>query len=833
MKLYVNRNQILTAPTYQQGWEKAQAEYERQQKKLRKPVNTSGSFIKNFKTKAMVLLCLLGCPIMVFSQNLSQTIRGKVIDRESQTPLIGASISITNLNPVKGSITDAEGNFKLEKVPVGRHTLKINYIGYEEQTIPELLLGSGKELVLTVGLTESIRQMDEVVITAQPDKGKPLNDMATLSARSISVEETKRYAASVNDPARAAMSYAGVATTDDGGNEIVVRGNSPKGILWRLEGIEVPNPNHFGEEGASGGGISILSVNMIDNSDFFTGAFPAEYGNALSGIFDMKLRSGNNEKREHALQVGLLGVDFATEGPIKKNYKGSYLANYRYSTLGILSKIGVNIGGDAIPEFQDFSFKVLLPSTKAGIFTLWGIGGYSTQAQEAVRDASEWKEKEDRFDDIFKSGMGATGLSHVYFVNSKAYLETVLSLSGNFTKYRYDSIGTDYNVNTIYQESFKNYAGRASVLYNHKINNQHTVRVGAIYSNLNFNLFSEGRNEDHNNQIERFVDNKGGTGLWQGYGQWKYRISEKVTLNTGLHYMRLALNGNSALEPRLGIRWNFAPNQALGAAFGTHSRNESMAVYFVQQPIGNGQYSQSNKDLELTKARHYVLSYDRLLREDLRFKVETYYQQLYNLAISPDSNNTLAALNSRNGLMPDSLVSNGTGRNYGVEMSLEKFFTNNYYFLVTSSLYNSKYTAADGIERNTRFNGQHILNALGGKEFKVGKNSGNLIGLNVRLLWAGGNRYTPLNIEQSRLQGKAVYYEKQSFASQAPDYFRTDIRVSYRKNRPKASYILSLDIQNATNRLNFYNQYYDEDTQSLKISTQTGLIPVLNYRIEF
>jgi len=420
--------------------------------------------------------------------------------------------------------------------------------------------------------------MDEVVITAQPEKGKPLNDMATLSARSISVEETKRYAASVNDPARAALSYAGVATTDDGGNEIVVRGNSPKGILWRLEGIEVPNPNHFGEEGASGGGISILSVNMIDNSDFFTGAFPAEYGNALSGIFDMKLRTGNNEKREHAFQVGVLGVDFATEGPIKKNYKGSYLANYRYSTLAILSKIGVNIGGDAIPAFQDFSFKVRLPSTKAGIFTLWGIGGYSTQSQEAVRDATEWKEKEDHFDEIFKSGMGATGLSHVYFVNSKAYLETVLSLSGNFIRYQYDSIGTDYNTNLFYQESFKNYAGRASVLYNQKINNQHTVRVGAIYSNLNFNLFSEGRNEDHDNHIERFVDNKGGTGLLQGYGQWKYRISEKVTLNTGIHYMRLALNGNSALEPRLGIRWNFAPNQSFGAAFGTHSRNESIAT---------------------------------------------------------------------------------------------------------------------------------------------------------------------------------------------------------------------------------------------------------------
>ncbi|QNF35921.1 TonB-dependent receptor [Adhaeribacter swui] len=769
----------------------------------------------------------------VLGQSLTQTIRGRVIDRESQGPLVGAAVHISSLNPVKGTITDADGNFKLEKVPLGRHTLKINYIGYEEQVIPELLLGSGKEIILTVGLTESVRQMDEVVITAQPEKGKPLNDMATLSARSISVEETKRYAASVNDPARAALSYAGVASTDDGGNQIVVRGNSPKGILWRLEGIEVPNPNHFGEEGASGGGISILSVNMIDNSDFFTGAFPAEYGNALSGIFDMKLRQGNNEKREHAFQAGVLGVDFATEGPIKKNYKGSYLANYRYSTLALLDKININVAGDAIPEFQDFSFKVHLPTKKAGIFNFWGIGGYSSQVQEATRDASEWKEKADQVDEIFKSGMGAAGLSHVYFLNSKAYLESVLSLSGNFTRYRYDSIGTDYKPNTFYQESFKNYAARASVLYNQKINNQHTLRVGFIYSNLNFNLFSRGRNEDYNDRIDTFVDNAGGTGLLQAYGQWKYRLLENVTLNTGLHYMRLDLNGNSALEPRLGIRWNFSPTQSLGAAYGTHSRNESMAVYFAQQALGNGQYSQANKDLKLSRARHYVLSYDQLLRENLRFKVETYYQKLFNLAISPDPTSTLAALNSYSGLMADSLVSKGSGRNYGLELSLEKFFTNNYYFLITSSLYNSKYIAADGIERNTRFNGQHILNSLGGKEFKVGKDKANLIGLNFRVLWAGGNRYTPLNLEQSRLQNKAVYYEDKAFEAQVPDYFRTDLRVSYRKNRPKASYILSLDIQNVTNRLNMYNQYYDEDTQSLKISTQTGLIPVLNYRIEF
>jgi hypothetical protein len=816
---------------YYAGWEKAQQEYQRQfETKPKKTVAFHPQKVRSTLSLVLFLL-LLSLQISATAQELTQTIRGRVLDRESQAPVIGASVAVSTTEPVKGAMTDAEGFFKIEKVPVGRHTVKVNYLGYEEQVIPELLLGSGKELVIAVGLKESFRQMEEVVIRAHQEKGQPQNEMATLSARTISVEETKRYAASVNDPARAALNYAGVGSTDDGGNQIVVRGNSPKGILWRLEGIEVPNPNHFGQEGASGGGVSILSVNMLDNSDFFTGAFPAEYGNAMSGVFDMKLRKGNSEKREYAFQAGVLGLDFAAEGPFKTGGKGSYLVNYRYSTLAILDKIGVNIGGDAAPDFQDLSFKLKMPTEKAGTFSLWGIGGYSSQVDEAERDAAKWVEKQDRFDNVFKAGMAAAGLSHVYFVNPNAYLETVLSLSGNFNKFRYDSLSTDFKPTTFYREAFENTAGRVSMLYNHKLSNRHTVRFGAIYSNLNFDLFNEGRNED--DVLQRYVDNTGSSGLLQGYGQWKYRLAENVTLNSGLHFLRLGLNGHASVEPRFGIRWNLSPSKSIGAGFGIHSRNESMAVYYAQQPLANGTFSQANKNLDLTKSRHFILSYDQMLREDLRFKAETYYQQLYDVAVGTNPKSTFAALNAEDGFISDSLQSTGTGRNYGVELSLEKFFTNNIYFLITSSLYQSKYTAADGVERNTRFNGNHILNFLGGKEFKVGKNKTNLIGVNVKMLWAGGNRYTPVDLEKSKAEGKEVFVESERFAVKSPDYFRTDLRVSYRKNKPRASYIISLDIQNVTNRLNVYRQYYDRDLQAIQTSTQTGLIPILNYRIEF
>ncbi|MDO1446783.1 TonB-dependent receptor [Rhodocytophaga aerolata] len=791
--------------------------------------------MRTLKILIGLLLCLFG---KVWAQNptqaLTQTIRGTVVDKESQTPVIGASVIISSIDPVKGSSTDSHGNFRIEGVPVGRHTIKITSIGYEEQVIPEMLVGSGKEVIMNVRMTESLIQMNEiVVVAAEQEKGKPINDMATLSARSISVEETKRYAASINDPARAALSFAGVSSTDDVGNEIVIRGNSPKGLLWRLEGVEIPNPNHFAEEGSAGGAVSILSVNMLDNSDFFTGAFPAEYGNALSGVFDIKLRRGNNEKREYAFQAGLLGVDFAVEGPFSKNSKASYLANYRYSTLSILDNIGIKVAGTSIPKFQDFSFKVHLPTSKAGNFSVWGLGGLSSQQRAVDKDSTAWESKYDRHQDAFSVSMGAFGLTHTYFLDEKTFFESVLSFSGNRNKYTRDTLNDEYTPVFDYQDNFTNTAIRGSVMVNRKFNSRHTLRTGIIFSHLSFDLFSEGRDRDLGNQVVRFVENKGSSQLFQSYAQWKYRIAQNLTLNTGLHYLQLALNGSKSLEPRAGLKWDFSPRQSVGVGVGVHSRQEAMSTYFAQHRLSDGTYVTPNRNLGFTKASHAVVSYENQLKEDLRLKTEVYYQWLNQVPIRTDPASTMAIINREDGFVTDSLVNKGTGRNYGLELTLEKFFTNNYYFLATTSLYDSKYKPANGREYNTRFNGNFVANVTAGKEIKVGRSKTNLIGLNTRIIWAGGKRYTPINLAASRVKGEAVYYEDQAFGEQASNYYRADIRLSYRKNNPKASHILSLDIQNVTNRLNVYGKYYDEDKGEIATSYQTGLIPILNYRIEF
>ncbi|MCB0755344.1 MAG: carboxypeptidase-like regulatory domain-containing protein, partial [Flavobacteriales bacterium] len=309
----------------------------------------------------------------------TQTIRGVVTDQESRMPIIGAAVVVLGSDPIIGTTTDIDGNFKLPKVEVGRIDLEVTYLGYSPKTFNGLVLQAGKELVLNVQMQEMVVKQDEVVVTAARRKDEVLNTMTTVSARVFSTEEAERYAGTRNDVSRMATNFAGVRGANDATNDIVIRGNSPTGLLWRLEEIDIPNPNHFGNLGSTGGPVSMLNSNVLSNSDFLTGAFPSEYGNGISGVFDLKMRHGNNEKHEFLAQIGFNGLEVGAEGPFSRKSGASYLINFRYSTLALFALGGVDFGtGDAIPEYSDLSFKVRIPTKKAGIFSVFGMGGISS-----------------------------------------------------------------------------------------------------------------------------------------------------------------------------------------------------------------------------------------------------------------------------------------------------------------------------------------------------------------------------------------------------------------------------------------------------------------------
>ena len=779
------------------------------------------------KTSFSLLFVML-ISTSLLAQHYTQTIRGTVFEKQLQKPLSGATVHIAGIQ--LGGHTDEAGNFVIREVPVGNQTLIVTCIGFNDNIMSNLSLNSGKELVLTIQMDEKIRTTREVVIKSESKKNKPLNEMSAVSARAFSVEETQKYAAAVNDPARMATNYAGVMAGDDGNNQIVIRGNSPAGLLWRMEGIDVPNPNHFASAGSSGGGISILSTQLLSNSDFLTGAFASEYGNALSGVFDLKLRKGNDQKREYTLQAGVLGVNVAAEGPFSKKYKGSYLINYRYSTLSILSKMKVDIGG-GVTNFQDLSYNIFLPTNRFGNFTLFSFDGLSDQVFALKKDSSKWETENDRYGDKFISNTGMWGATHSINLGKNSYLKSAVAYSSTKTYYDRNYIQPNYEVMNVYNQSYRTKKMTLTSTLNHRFNARLMLRSGIIANVIYFN-FSENSRDKLTLPIRSLVDAKESTQTLQGFSSLQYKHNENLTFIGGIHYLHLLYNNTHSIEPRGSVKWEVNKKQSLAFGYGKHSQTQAYGIYFAQVLNANGQTMYPNKNLDFTKAHHLVLSHNYSFAKDLKLKTEVYYQSLYQVPVSVSNTNTFSALNTQNDYVREALTNKGKGKNYGVEISLEKYLSRNLYYMISTSWYQSKYTAANGKEYNTRFNGNQIVNLVAGKEFVSG-NKRRTFGVNLKYVYAGGYRTTPIDVVRSQQEGETVYFQDKAYTKQLPYYMRGDIRISMKWNRKKLTSTLSLDIQNVTNRQNVYDEYYDVGTNSIKTFYQTGLIPILNYKMEF
>lgn len=782
--------------------------------------------MKKLIARTLLLLCLAPA---TYAQTLTQTIRGKVVDMETQIPIDYAMVAITDVQPQLTATTDAEGNFKIEHVPVGRHTIAASLMGYQSASIPEIMLSSGKELVLTIPLKQQAVEMKEVVVSAFSRKDQPLNSMAGVSARSFSVEETRRYAGGMDDPARMASAFAGVTVGNVQDNAIIIRGNSPKGVAWRLEGVDIPNPNHFaGGNVAGGGAVTIFSGQLLDNSDFYTGAFPSEYGNALAGVFDMKLRSGNNEQFEHTFQAGMMGIDFASEGPIGKKGGASYLVNYRYSTLGLLTGLKI-VDTEEDIRYQDLSFKLNFPTRKAGVFSLWGIAGLDSDAQHEKTDSTLWEYGDDRMDFAWKIGMGTLGLTHKKAFNKKFVLNTILSGSSVSNKFTLDRLDDNLQL-----RPYRDFADKSSKLTlsstaNYKLNPKLAFRAGMVANRLNYDVAWNNTVDNNYLNYQNIADESGNSEYYQGFAAAKYDVSKGVTLTVGLHGMYLGITEASSIDPRANIRVALNNRHALSFGYGKHSQMEDLRIYFIKQNI-NGQDEYLNKDLKLSQAQHFVMSYDWLITDKLRLKVEPYYQYLYDMPGKEGSSYSMINF-KQDWELNAKLKNNSIGENYGVDVTLERFLKNNFYYLITASLFESKYRGDDGLWRDTHFNRNYTFNILAGKEFYTAKK--NVWGVNARANFLGGQRETPVMVAQSLIDKDVVYDETQVFSSQAkPDFF-LDLTVTYRINKPKYSSTFALQIKNVLRTESNVETNYNFSTHSLEETSDIIMLPVLSYKVDF
>lgn len=778
------------------------------------------------------LLFFLTSGFSSFAQDHVQVVRGQVVDITSAQPLAGAKVSIGE----QYSISDEMGAFRLDKIPTGRHELTVQLTGYRAYSIPDLVLDAGKEKILTLRLEERVAELDEVIISAENQ-----SSLRPVSTRAFTIEETQRFAATYYDPARLALSFPGVSATNDQANHISVRGNSPNGLLWRLEGIDIVNPNHTINAGTNsdrvsqnGGGVIMLSTQLMASSSFSTGAFEPQYGNALSGVFDIRLRKGNDEHKEFTVQAGLIGIDVAAEGPISKNSRSSFLVNYRYSTVGLLSAMGVDLGDEAI-SYQDLSFNLNFPTEKAGTFTIFGMGGTSSNLFAGSREDSTWEVEKDRFDIEYRSQMGAIGATHTLLLGTRTLWRSVLAASGVRSKRTGDYI--DNTLTAINVEADELNQGKISLnsSITHKLNARQHLEAGFYLTHLSYTIDSKTRTPVSNPDFTVLAEASGGSQLIQPYVNWIYRPGPRWSLRAGLHAMYFALNNTASIEPRAEISYAPSPRSSLSAAYGLHSQLQLLGTYFatVQQP--DGSLSHPNESLGFTKAHHIVLSYNQQLGERFSFKLEPYYQRLFRVPIVEDPTSTFSALNLVEGYVTDSLVNKGTGENYGLELTLEKRMSRGYYLLLSSAAYESTYTGGDGVRRDTRFNGNFAGSASGGREFRwAGKRQKDrIVGINLRMIYQGGYHTTPIDLAGSATAGTTVYVESAAFSERQKDYFRSDLRISFKRHKARYTRTFSFDIQNLTNRENVAFSYYDTYQQKVVVKNQLGIIPLMSYRLDF
>ncbi len=774
-----------------------------------------------------IFISLTVFSVTLFAQQPSQTIRGSVIDNASNSPVEMANVVVIHANSMLGATTDAAGNFKIEHVPVGRYDVKVTLIGYEPTIIREVLVSSARETFLTIPLKESNIGLNEVVIKANVNKEQPLNGMATLSARMLNVDEASRYAGGFDDPARLASSFAGVSS-NIGNNGIVVRGNSPQSLQWKMEGIEIPNPNHFADLAAfGGGGLTALSTKMLANSDFFTGAFPAEYSNALSGVFDIYMRNGNNQKPEHSLQFGLIGLEGSSEGPFKSGSSASYLFNYRYSTLGLISAILPENGGGV--TYQDLSFKLNFPTKKTGVFSVWGIGLIDGSGQVAKTDSTLWTYDYDKETIDVKQLMGTVGINHKYFFNPNVYLKTTLAATLSEIDLSTEKMDNSLTLVPENRINNKNWNFVLSTYINTKFNSGHTNKTGIVMTGLLYNMLLKDRSAS-GESLQTMVDEKGFSSLLSGYSNSTINITGNLKMNAGVNAQIFTLNKNYTIEPRIGLRWQFKPAQSIGFAYGLHSRLERLNYYFTKDLYNNNVYY--NKNLDFSKAHHLVLSYDMSIKDNLHLKLETYFQKLFDIPVISDS--SFSFINLQDDWYFNHRLSNtGEGRNYGLDATLEQYLTNGFYFMCTSSLFVSRYKGGDGIWRDTRYNRNLISNLLIGKEWQTGKSNQNTFGVSVRLSYQGGDHYSPVDEVKSHLTQTVVLDETKAFSRQLPASLTGHFTISYKVNRNKIGHEIALKVLNATMQNDFNGFQYNYKSNTIDEKREAIFIPNLSYRIEF
>lgn len=779
---------------------------------------------------SLALLIFLFSFQILGAQTRTGLVRGNLVDAASLEPIADATVSISTIGGDIETRTNISGEFSFSDIFIGRHDITFFHPDYEPFTRPGVLVNSSKELVMEVALDPRLYEIDGIEILPPKEKGKANNTMAPVSAISFDVEETRKFAGGLDDPTRLAANLPGIAPNPFiSDNMISIRGNSPRGLLYRLEGIDIPNPNHFARIGSSGGSFTLFSIQMLDNSDFFVGAFPAEYGNASAGVFDMKFRAGNNRRRELTFQAGVLGVDFAAEGPFKEGGDASYLVNYRFSSLNLVNRV---ISYLTVPTYSDLSFNLVFPTEKAGKFTVFGMGGLSQRPNTPELDSANWENDLDRFNNILLSNMGVMGVTHTIALGKNNLLRSSLVGSATFLQDNKEYLEEDLQFR---QRDFNEYSSiplTFSTSLRTHIGSRFVWKTGLILNTTKHDFISQ-KYDYVDSVLNTRVDSEGRTNTIQAYSQARIAIGSRLFANVGVHSLTHSINGQTTLEPRAGITFQADPQHVVSFGYGLHSQQEHYAVYMSRDPESANPETATNTDLRFLKAHHFVLSYVANLWYNHKLRIEGYYQHLFDVPVSATGTFSILNLDELDELR--TLVNEGTATNYGVDISFERYTTKGFYYLISTSLYNSTYTDASGTEHRSRYDNGYKFNFLAGKEWTIGKKKGSnkLMGLNLTFTALGGEVYSPIDLDASRLARETIYDETVPFTLQEDPLYIVDLTWTHTNHKERYTGTWAIQIKNVLQSAVPEYREYDALLDREILQAGASILPVFSYRIQF
>ena len=758
-------------------------------------------------------------------KRMTQNIKGSVKEESSEQPIPYASIILMNA-PQYGTVTDSLGNFIINDIPIGRYDIKVSCLGYEPTVLTEIMVSSAKEIVIDVLLKGDTHLLDEVIVYPKFDKENALNPMALMGGKILTVEQASRFAGGFDDPARLVSSFAGVSSGINT-NALVIRGNSPQFTQWRMEGVEIPNPSHYADMTGLGGGLLTgLSSNVLGNSDFFNSAFPAEYNNALAGIFDMNMRTGNNQNYEHAFQIGVWGLDIASEGPINKKQNSSYLFNYRYSYSGLADAIS---GAEEGLDYQDLAFKLNFPTKKTGTFTVWGMALLDKILQKNEDDPTLWEYVSDKQRSENSFTKGITGVGHKIFLKENSYIKSTLAMTHSKVHALVDQVDDDLVFHRM--ADVKNSATDVILTsyLNTKINRKHTNRTGVNFTRLSYDLdFNISENPRLYKPMRQISKGNGTDFAMSAFTNSVIDLNKNLSASIGLTGQYFSLNNNWTLEPRLGMKWKLPNNNSIGLAYGLNSTRERLDYYYVKTQETGDQLV--NKNMDFSKSHHFSLNYGKRISNSLSLKIEPYYQCLFDIPV--EANTSFSILNYNAYGLDKKLVNSGKGQNYGVDLTLERYLQDGWYSLFTGSLFKSEYMGGDNIWRNTRMDQRFILKALGGKEWIFGETKNKVFSANIRLTYQGGYRYTPIIHEVSE-NGPGIEEDiTRAYSLKLPNSFTTDLTLRYKVNKRKTANEFAFMILNA-NGFKQTGYYYNLVTDSIEKKRIAPIVPSISWKIYF